>query len=114
MNVKQVAQVCHEANRAYCETLGDFTQKPWAEAEDWQRQSAISGVRYAIAFPGAPASAQHDAWLSDKKKDGWRYGPVKDPAKKEHPCFVPFEELPMEQRIKDHLFKSVVNAFRAC
>jgi len=112
MNNEQVARICHETNKAYCETIGDTSQKSWSEAEEWQRQSAIKGVEFALANPGAPASAQHDAWLNDKGKDGWKYGPVKDATKKEHPCFVPYNELPIEQRIKDYLFRHVVAAFR--
>ena len=59
----------------------------------------------------AAASAQHEAWLSDKVREGWKLGPVKDATKKEHPCMVPYKDLPLEQRIKDHLFKAVVRAF---
>ncbi len=111
MNLMHIAQVCHEANRAYCQTIGDQTQRAWEEAEEWQRQSAVNGVEFALANPCAPASGQHDAWLADKKKDGWKFGPVKDPAKKEHPCMVPYEQLPVEQRLKDHLFHNIVRAF---
>jgi hypothetical protein len=111
--MEQIARICHETKRAYCETIGDATQKPWDEAEQWQRDSAIKGVSFAISTPNAPASTQHDAWLADKQKDGWKYGPVKDAAKKEHPCFVPYNQLPAEQRTKDYLFKAVVGAFSA-
>ncbi|MGA2041113.1 MAG: RyR domain-containing protein [Bryobacteraceae bacterium] len=111
MNVEQIARVCHETNASFCHSIGDHSQKSWDEAEEWQRQSAIAGVEFALANPGAPASAQHDAWLADKERDGWKFGAVKDPAKKEHPCMAPFNELPLEQRIKDHLFISVVRAF---
>lgn len=105
-----IARVCHEANRAYCETIGDTSQRPWLEAEEWQRESAIQGVTFALASPSAPACAQHDAWVADKRAAGWTYGPVKDAAKKQHPCIVPYAELPVEQRRKDALFKAIVRA----
>lgn len=111
MNIEQIARVCHETNKAYCHTIGDHSQKSWPEAEEWQRQSAIKGVEYALANPDAPASAQHDAWLADKSRDGWKFGAVKDAVKKEHPCIVPYGELPLEQRLKDYLFKAIVRAF---
>jgi hypothetical protein len=111
MNNEQIARICHETNRAYCESIGDHSQKPWDQAEPWQRESAVKGVEFALANPNTPASAQHDAWLKDKANDGWKYGPVKDATKKEHPCCVPYEQLPIEQRIKDYLFKHVVRAF---
>lgn len=108
--IEQIAQVCHGANLEYCRTIGDQTQRAWEYAEEWQRQSAIRGVEFALANPGAPASSQHDAWVADKERDGWKFGPEKDPAKKEHPCMVPYADLPIEQRIKDHLFRAVVGA----
>ncbi len=109
--LEHVARVCHEANRAYCESIGDHSQRVWDEAEQWQRESAIRGVAYAIANPNAPVSAQHDAWLADKERDGWKFGLVKDAAKKEHPCCVPYSELPAEQKFKDALFKTIVACF---
>lgn len=113
MNIEQVALVCHETNRAYCEMLGDTSQLPWDHAPEWQRQSAIKGVRFALANPDAGPSASHDSWLKEKAETGWAYGPTKDAEKKLHPCFVPYEQLPPEQRLKDSLFIGIVRAFAA-
>lgn len=30
----QIAQVCHEVNRAYCQALGDDSQPAWDDAPD--------------------------------------------------------------------------------
>lgn len=108
---QDIAKICHEANRAYCQTIGDNTQVSWAEAPEWQRESAIKGVEFCLNNQGAPTSANHDSWLEVKKADGWKYGAVKDAEKKEHPCFVPYENLPIEQKRKDYLFKYIVNSF---
>ena len=110
MTKEQIAQVCHAANRAYCESLGDHSQKPWDEAEPWQRDSATKGVEFRLANPDAAESAQHDAWMADKLADGWKHGPVKDTDKKEHPCLVAYHDLPKEQQRKDALFVFVVKA----
>lgn len=112
MSPEAIAKVCHEANRAYCAALGDGSQLPWEEAPEWQRLSAIAGVHFNLESPDAPASASHDSWLAEKRAQGWKYGPVKDVAKMEHPCFVPYEELPLAQQRKDHLFKAVVAALK--
>lgn len=113
MTAEGIAKVCHEANRAYCESIGDNSQPSWEEAPEWQKKSAIEGVNFNVNNPDAPASSSHDSWLAVKEADGWKYGPVKDPENKEHPCFVPYDELPREQKAKDYLFKSVVMALRA-
>lgn len=107
-----IAMICHEANRALCIAHGDFSQKSWEDAEEWQRQSAIKGVQFRLANPDAPASAQHEAWMRDKEADGWKYGPVKDPFAKTHPCMLPYDQLPIADQRKDSLFAAVVDALR--
>lgn len=105
-----VAKICHQANKAYCESNGDSSQLDWENAAAWQRKSACAGVEYAIANPDASPGSQHAAWLADKIKDGWKYGPKKDEKKKEHPSMVPFEQLPVLDQLKDALFLSIVRA----
>lgn len=110
--IEQIARLCHEANRAYCAALGDNSQPAWEEAPDWQKQSAVNGVLFHLASLASGVdpspSASHEEWLKQKEKDGWKYGPVKDPEKKEHPCFVPYDELPAEQRAKVYIFAAIV------
>lgn len=110
---ENIARVAHETNRAYCTTIGDDSQVAWEDAPDWQRKSAFEGVKFCWDNPDAPASANHDSWLAVKEADGWKYGEFKDVEKKEHPCFVPYDQLPAEQRLKDHLFKAIIGAFSA-
>lgn len=105
---EEIAKVCHEVNRSYCEAIGDHSQKPWDEAEQWQRDSAVKGVDFALANPAATPRDQHQSWMDQKIEDGWIYGVDKDPHAKTHPCLVDYSELPQEQRVKDHLFQSVV------
>jgi len=113
MNTTKIAKVCHETNRAFCQTLGDNSQPAWEEAPEWQRISAVNGVNFHLANPGSKPSHSHEEWLKVKAATGWKYGPVKDADKKEHPCFVPYDELPEEQKAKDALFVGVVNALRS-
>lgn len=112
MYIEDIARTCHEANRAYCMALGDNSQPSWDKAPKWQKDSAINGVEFHLANPGADDSASHENWYKEKLADGWVYGPKKDPEKKEHPCMVPFKELPPEQQAKDRLFRAVVHALK--
>lgn len=110
-SIEQIAKVCHEANKSFCEAImGDNSQLSWEQAPDWQKESAKAGVVFCMDNPDAPPSANHDSWLKEKEKDGWKYGEIKDAEKKEHPCFVPYEKLPVEQQKKDYLFKAIVAA----
>lgn len=108
--IEAAARAAHEANRAWCIALGDMSQPSWDDAPEWQRQSARSGVRNIVMNPAATPEQSRENWLRDKEADGWCWGPVKDPEKKQHPCFVPYADLPSEQRAKDHIFGTVVRA----
>ena len=108
MSDEWIAMVAHEINRAYCEATGDPSQVPWCEAPEWQRDSAIAGVRAALDNPSMTPEDSHKGWMAHKKAEGWVYGPRKDPEKKQHPCMVPYDQLPEHQRVKDYLFLAVV------
>lgn len=43
----------------------------------------------------------HDVWADGRIKDGWTYGPVRNDENKQHPCLVPYEELPEEEKEYD-------------
>jgi RyR domain len=106
-----IARVCHEVNRAYCQALGDMSQPSWEDAPEWQRSSARMGVDLHSMGDFGPESS-HISWMSQKLAEGWKYGPVKDPEAKEHPCIVAFADLQREQQAKDFIFRAVVHALR--
>jgi hypothetical protein len=101
-----MARAAHEVNRAWSRAHNDASQASWDLAPDWQHASAINGVQGVLA--GNTPEQSHESWLAEKQATGWTYGPVKDVSKKEHPCIVPYAELPPEQRAKDTLFVGTV------
>jgi hypothetical protein len=109
--IARCAEAAHEANRIYCEALGDRSQVPWSEAPVWQRESAIHGVRAVLA--GASPAESHEVWSADKLAAGWVHGPVKDAVARTHPCLVPYDALPEAQRRKDGLYLAVVRGMAA-
>lgn len=116
-NHEQIAKICHDANRSYCSTIGDNSQPSWEDAPQWQKSSALKGVEFHLQILQSGSepspSASHDSWLEFKKLDGWKYGEVKNPETKEHPCFAPYESLPLDQRMKDYIFGAIVKSFYA-
>ncbi len=102
------AMAAHEANRAWCFAHNDLSQLHWENAPPWQKESAIKGVMGVLEGNG-PEEAHH-SWLKEKEATGWKYGPEKDPEKKEHPCMVPYDELPPDQTAKDDIFVATVRA----
>lgn len=110
MDITLIASVVHEANRAYCHAIGDDSQPSWEDAPTWQRDSAIQGIQAIIDNPDTTPEQSHEGWLDVKRADGWSFGEVKDPVRKVHPCFIPYAQLPENQRVKDELFGAIVRA----
>lgn len=110
MKVEDIAMIVHEVNKAYCETLGDYTQLPWDHVPEDMRETVLNGVHFVLDNPDAGPAELHDNWVAEKIADGWMYGEVKSREHKTHPCLVPYEELPIEQRVKNQLFRGVVMA----
>ncbi len=104
------ARLAHEANRAYCESIGDTSQPSWDNAPQWQKASAINGVLAIAINPDMTPEQCHQNWSAMKVAEGWVYGEVKDETLRTHPCLVAYAELPEAQRIKDVIFGSVVRA----
>jgi hypothetical protein len=109
LSYEDLAAIAHDANRRLCLRLGDGTQPAWDYAPEWQRSSAIDGVKFHLANPDSTPEDSHVNWLKTKEAEGWKYGPVKNPETKEHPCYVPYGELPMSQQSKDYLFRAVIH-----
>lgn len=109
MKTIAIAMMCHAINAAYCQSMGDDSQPAWDDTPESHKQSLIAGVEMHLANPDATPEQSHESWYKVKEAEGWKYGEVKDMEKKEHPCFLPYEELPDEQKAKDYLFRTTVH-----
>ena len=47
------------------------------------------------------AKNTHDIWAQQRIAEGWKYGKKRNDEKKEHPCLVPYEELPESEKEYD-------------
>ncbi len=108
----EIAEIAHETNRIYCQTLGDYSQDPWSVCHQWQRDSAINGVRAIQRGVVTRPEQSHENWLKEKEDKGWVHGEKKNTdinvGALTHPCIVPFKELTQEQQMKDYLFFAIV------
>lgn len=43
----------------------------------------------------------HEVWARNRVDEGWTYGPERDDAHKKHPCLVPYEDLPENEKDYD-------------
>lgn len=49
----------------------------------------------------AMARNVHEVWSAGRVADGWRYGDVRDDARKLHPCLVAYDDLPESEKEYD-------------
>ena len=47
------------------------------------------------------AKNAHDVWAQERLAQGWKYGPCRRDDTKEHPCLIPYEQLPEAEKIYD-------------
>jgi len=47
------------------------------------------------------AKNAHEVWARQRLAEGWTHGPHRDDAKKEHPCLMPYEQLPEREKEYD-------------
>jgi hypothetical protein len=106
---EQIARVVHEANRAL-QLIGNdpIPSAPWDCETPDIREVSVTGVRAALE--GVTPEELHAEWCRNKAAQGWRWGEFKDPILKTHPCLVPYDQLPEEQRVKDRVFTAIVAA----
>jgi len=45
----------------------------------------------------------HEVWAQTRLAEGWRWGPERNDDRKEHPCLVPYEELPEGEKDFDRV-----------
>lgn len=109
---EQIAEICHENNRAYCHALGDYSQPAWKHLPKEIKDSILDGIDFHLANPDASPEASHKNWMKLKLENKWKVGPVKDVHKKEHPNLRPYGELPKEERAKDIIFSALVNTLK--
>ena len=112
MTIEQIAQVAHEVNKAYCQAIGDYSQVEWADAPQWQKDSAISGVKFHLDNPNKGPEDAHAEWMRHKMSEGWSYGEVKDVFKKQHPALIEYSKLPTEIKAKDYFFRQLVHSLK--
>lgn len=49
----------------------------------------------------ALAKNTHEVWAKGRMDEGWTYGSVRNDELKQHPCLVPYEELPESEKNYD-------------
>ncbi|MEZ5997827.1 MAG: RyR domain-containing protein [Hyphomonas sp.] len=108
--LEAIARTVHTALRGWAMAHGQTDIPDWDDAPDWMHSSTRESVLAVLEDRQMDGRAQHEQWMEQKLRDGWRYGAVKDASLKTHPLLVAWDALPEWERRKDALINSIVRA----
>lgn len=63
--------------------------------------SAVNLSDELIKLAELMAENVHEVWAATRIAQGWTYGSERNDADKKHPCLVPYDQLPEEEKVYD-------------
>lgn len=104
-----LGKICHEAIRAFDESMGDFDNLPWQHKSPWYQNVMVECVTFLLKEQ-RDINQLHVYWCSQMTAHGWVYGLKVDEKTKEHPNLKKFEQISFEEQLKYALLLSIVIA----
>jgi hypothetical protein len=117
ISARELAKIIHGATSTLPRIDG-------TKAPEWDLLSSESQRLAEIAvkeifencakYFGRPSSAKdyHDLWMNLKLNEGWKHGTSFSLVDKTHPSLIPFEDLPLSEKIKDEVWFSLTVTLR--
>lgn len=107
--VEDAAKIAHAAIRTLILTFGDV-YPTWDELGGETRVLFMTQVRHRLEHPVEPADQTHVAWVDQRLKDKWKYGPAFSVEDLTDPLLVPWGKLQERDRVRYSLLASVVGS----
>ena len=63
--------------------------------------SQVELSREVLQLTEQLAKNAHEVWARERMAQGWRFGPERDDARKQHPSLVPYEQLAEKEKVYD-------------
>lgn len=106
-----IASVAHSVQCGIDYAFGLPELHQWGLMGEVYKNQMKASVRAVLVHDKSPKSL-HDSWVKRLTQEGWVRGEVKDAEKKTHPLLVPFDELPIEWKLRLRQFRAAVIPFR--
>ena len=71
------------------------------EQKDKRMEDCMELSEELLKLAERMAERVHDVWAEERIRQGWSYGEQRDDVLKKHPCLIPYDELPEEEKIYD-------------
>src|SRR5262245_48402112 len=89
------------SNRRFAEGIGEKLEAAGCALRRASPDATEPAFRFSDREVEDLARIEHQRWMSDLQRDGWRIGEVKDAATREHPLLVEWADLSEADRDKD-------------
>ena len=80
-----------------------MTQNPYTSTPTPNDTSDVELSEELLELVELIAENTHDNWAAGRIVEGWTYGPVRNDDLKQHPCLVPYNELPDNEKRYDRV-----------
>jgi len=105
-----ILTVVHNAN-AVLKKINGEKHEELADMEPNRRAGMKAAIKNALTTDTTPEQS-HINWLAAQEALGYKYGTEIDRVNLLHPCMVPYEQLPAEQKLKDDMFVAIIKSFK--
>lgn len=106
----QIAMLAHGVVNGYRKAAGLDPMPAFADLGAAEQDELLGNVDFWLANPSAPIAASHESWLARGIADGWRLGETLDQQAKLSPFIRPFDTLPKDVVMMEHLFRAAVDS----
>ena len=106
----QIAMLAHGVVAGYRKVMGMEPMPPFSDLGAAEQDELLENVDFWLANPSAPIAASHEAWLARGISEGWRLGEALDNLAKLSPFIRPFDTLPKDMVVMEHLFRAAVDS----
>jgi hypothetical protein len=108
----QLVVISHAIVRSLRRAAGETDPGSLLKAPEWMLEATVEKVTAVQNGASLDPEEEHRRWCESKTKNGYVWGPYRndDPAQGPlyHPLLVPFETLPLIQRLKDSTPSDVI------
>ena len=107
---EKITELIYEATRKEQEwSKRTIVPEKWDKRDEKFRNQMIKLIEKYFNVDNIPTPEEaHNSWWEEYKKMGWKYGKVRNVAKKIHPDMISYDKLPKDEKDKDAIFLTFV------
>lgn len=117
LDAEEIAQIAHAAVVVYREMAGLDPEPSWGELSEedqlYRRILVLKDIMPGASNPDSHSFSGmlHDAWLAQKLRDSWTWGPSRDEEARTDPRILPYTHLTKAEQWVWVVFRDVCRAF---